>query len=837
LLFNHSVDGKIVGQPLYIPNLPIPGHGTHNVVFVATEADTVYAFDADDNTGPNANPLWTASLIDTAHGAAPGGCTAPNFTSCPVDAVNDLDCTIMPPTYGISSTPVIDVSTRTMYVEARSRERGKFIHRLHALNIANGVEKFSGPVVIAATAPGKGALSDGTKITFDSQFTHNRPALLLLNSTVYIAFASNGCDDNPGSRLQKAYHGWVFAYNAANLALKKAVLTTPNGEAGGIWMSGAGLAGDTDGSIFFATGNGDFETTLDAQGFPMSRDFGDSILKLRGSDLAPLDYFAPSNQPTLLNEDEDLGSGGLLLFEQPGSAHPHLLAQAGKEGSIYLLDRTQLGKYRKGANGSDLRVDEMLNPNPGTSTDPLAGMWGMPAYWNNTLYFWGTFDLEKNGSEVLKAFPISNGKFSGSRIDSTVQYGYPGAGLSISASGNSNGIVWAVGHPFGSNGSVLQAFDASNIAAVPLYASDNLGAIPNFVVPTVINGKVYVGTSDHLAIFGLPPNSVATVTVNKSGTGTGIVSSDPAGVACGTTCSVSFPAGTSVTLIAAPSTGSTFTGWSGSGCSGTSSCTVVLTQNRTVTAGFTGTNGSQFVSQSVPGSMIVGNDYNVSVTMKNTGTTTWTAGEQYKLGAQNPQDNTTWGLNRVFMPGNVAPGAQGTFNFTVTAPPSPGAYNFQWRMVQENVQWFGAFSRNVVVAVNTQPTGTQATASVTIDGTDQSTQVCPNSPTISSGGCIRVWDHGTVSITVNGVTETVNYNHPSTPDSLATNLANSFNADPNSPVTATASTGGVVNLTSKATGPDANYPLSADSATGDPDNFDGASFSATPSGPSLTGGK
>jgi hypothetical protein len=296
-----GVDGPIYGQPLYVSNLLISGQ-MHNVVFVATEADTVYAFDADDG-GPT--PLWSESLLSAAHGAAAGATTVGGNDP-------DINCPIVGPQFGITSTPVIDLDVGTIYVEARSRENGQVVHRLHALDIATGHNLRN--VEISTDS-------------FDPKSQHNRPGLLLANGTIYIAFASNGCDDfqPPNAR----YHGWILAYDASSFNFKSAVNTTPTGKSGGVWMSGAGLAADDDGNLFFATGNGSSGD---------GTNFGGSILKL-GGDLTRLDYFTPWNQAQLNSDaaDVDVGSGGVLLLP-----NQNLLAQAGKEGTIYLIDRGQM---------------------------------------------------------------------------------------------------------------------------------------------------------------------------------------------------------------------------------------------------------------------------------------------------------------------------------------------------------------------------------------------------------------------------------------------------------------------------------------------------------------
>lgn len=468
-LFSSPVDGDIYAQPLYVAGLNMPGSGVHNVVFAATEGDSVYAFDADNGT-----QLWQASMIDTAHGAAPGATT--------VDSNLDIQCGNITPQVGITSTPVIDLSSGTIFVEAKSKENGGFVHRLHALDITSGNEKFPGPAVIGGSSQG---------VTFDPLQHMNRPALLLMGGNIYIAFASH-CDHTP-------YFGWVFAYDAGSFAQTGIFITTPNPNvprpngaipgAGGIWMSGAGPAGDGV-NVFASTGNGDFDNLTD---------FGDSIIRLTlgGGGLAITDWFTPANQDSLNAGDQDVGSGGVLLLpDQPG-AHLHELVQAAKEGKIYVIDRDQMTTdnlhYCPNC-ASDQIVQELPNAIVG-------GIWNMPAYWNNNVYFWGQGD-------VLRAFSVSNGllSFQGASGDT---YGYPGATPSVSSNGVSSGIVWSLKvDAFGSHGpAVLRAHDAIGLNL--LYSSDqnpgrdNPGPAVEFTVPTVANGKVYVGTSGQLSAFGL----------------------------------------------------------------------------------------------------------------------------------------------------------------------------------------------------------------------------------------------------------------------------------------------------------------------------------------------
>ena len=386
-LFSQAVDGQMFAQPLYVANVAIPGKGTHNVVFAATENDTVYAFDADSNTGGNATYLWKASLVDTAHGAPAGATAAPASVTTPGN------CPIlMSPTMGITSTPVIDLTTNTMYVVAFSLEGTQLVNRLHAIDITTGNEKSPGPKVIDATVSGTGDGSSNGQLTFSKlgQGQFIRPALLLSNGTIYIASGSLCEGISP-------YHGWLFAYTASTFSQQAALVLTPNGGGGGIWMSGEGLAADASGNVFLATGNGTFDTT----NVPPT-ELGDTILKMASSNLGILDYFTPYNQLNLDLSDGDLGSGGVLLLpDQPGN-YPHLLIGGGKEGTIYLVNRDQMTKLNQhycssGCNSDPQIVQELQGV--------LGGMWASPAYWNGNVYFWGQGD-------VLEAYSLTNGLLS-----------------------------------------------------------------------------------------------------------------------------------------------------------------------------------------------------------------------------------------------------------------------------------------------------------------------------------------------------------------------------------------------------------------------------------------
>jgi len=490
-LFAFPVDGQIYAQPLYVPNLAITNQGTHNVVFVATEHDSVYAFDADSNTGSNAAPLWHVNFLNPSAGVT----TVPSA---------DVGSDNVAPEIGITSTPVIDLAGGTIYVEAKTKEVSggvtNYVHRLHALDISSGVEKFGGPILVQASVPGTGDGNDGAgHVPFNGLRQMNRPGLLLANGRVYVAYASHG-DNGP-------YHGWVLAYDAQTLQLTAAFNTTPNGGLGGIWQSGDGPACDPLGNLFFLTGNGTFA--------PGSGCYGDSVLKLSPT-LSLSDYFTPSDQQTLNNGDLDLGSGGVLVLpDEVGSTnHPHLLVGAGKEGRIYLLDRDHLGQFNS---GGDQVVEEFL--------EPVGGEWSFntPAYFNQTLYYLGAGD-------VLKAFAFSNGLLVTNPVSvGGTTFGFPGATPAVSANGTNNAIVWVLQTDAAPSGSaILRAYNATNVAA-ELYdstqagARDNPGGAIKFSVPTVANGKVYVGTASQLSVFGNGAWTATPITTPGDGVFTGSV--------------------------------------------------------------------------------------------------------------------------------------------------------------------------------------------------------------------------------------------------------------------------------------------------------------------------
>ena len=483
-LFSQSVDGEVYAQPLYVSNLTING-ATHNVLFIADEHDSVYAFDADNNGGMNSGPLWQASMISTAHGAASGATTVPS--SDVQSGTGDIN-----PEIGITSTPVIDATTQTIFLVAKSKENGNYVQRLHALNLLNGSERPGSPVVLTASAPGNGNGSSGGTLSFSALWENNRPALGLFNGNVYIGFAAHG-DDGP-------WHGWVLVYNETTLSQTAAMCTSPNGDGSGIWSSGAGFPIDTvsaNGRLFLVTGNGDLSSYP-----PLSNnvDFGESILRydLSNSGIAITDAFTSFNQSALTGSDLDQGAGGVLMLpDQPGT-YPHLLVEVGKEGRILVLNRDNLNGYAGPNAGSNTNAVQDI-------TGALAGgLWSTPAYWNGNVYMWASND-------TLKMFPLTNGVLATrSSVQSSATSGFPGATPVISSNGTENGIVWALRtDQYNSNGpTVLYAFNATD-PAQEYYDSgqnptrDDAGQAIKFQVPVVTNGKVYVGVGTQVDVYGL----------------------------------------------------------------------------------------------------------------------------------------------------------------------------------------------------------------------------------------------------------------------------------------------------------------------------------------------
>jgi hypothetical protein len=481
-IFSQNLHGQILTQPLYVSHVSIPGLGVHNVVYVATTADIVYAFDGDNNGGINSVPLWQTTLDRFPAGSIP--------------AIHNLQ--------GVEGTPVISPSTNTLYVVSSETQNSIPLFRMHALDITTGAEKFGGPVPIQASIPGTGSGSSGGVLAFNPQFQMHRSGLLLLNGIVYVAFGSIN-DNGP-------WHGWIFSYSAANLRQINVFCTSPNGSGGGIWMSGAGLVAEVNnpakpyGRMFVTTGNGSYAASPP---YSNAMSYGMTILDLdlTGGVMTAEDEFTPYDEAALDAQDGDLGSGGPVLLPAQTLASGNILnplIEAGKSGMIYILDRNNLGGFH--ATGDKL-VQEVQTPLAGVKNWGN-GVWGAEAYWNSRIYYGGLNSDGAYGS--LTAFSFVNGVLSTTPISqTTAQFSYPGSTPVISANGAANGIVWVVTHGADIIGPAeLLAYNATNLANV-LYSSnanfarDNPGPYVKFTVPTIANGKVYVGAQDQLSVYGL----------------------------------------------------------------------------------------------------------------------------------------------------------------------------------------------------------------------------------------------------------------------------------------------------------------------------------------------
>jgi hypothetical protein len=476
-LFTLPVDGKVDAQPLYVSSLNMP-QGVHNVVFVATEHDTVFAFGAD--TGAQ---LWAVSLLKPAETTS-----------------DDRGCSQVTPEIGITSTPVIDLTAGphgTLYAVAMSKDSSGVYHqRVHALDLTTGTEEFGGPVEVHATFPGNGDNSSNGTVTFDAKQYKSRPGLLLVNGVVYTSWGSH-CDIRP-------YTGWTIGYDRLTLAQTSVFNFAPNGSEAAVWNAGAGPAADADGNLFFQIANGTFDTSLTAAGFPSLGDYGNAFVKLNlsGGKLAAADYWTMHNSDAESNVDEDLGSGGVLLLPDLTDVNGkvrHLGLGAGKDAHIYVFDRDNMGKYNAN-NNSNLYQDL-----PGALA---GGEFAMPAWFNGTVYFGAVGD-------VIRAYTLSNALLpAGPTSVTTTAFGYPGATPSISANGSSDAILWAAEN----SPAVLHAYDATNLG-VELYSSsqapggrDSLGTGNKFITPTIANGKVYVGTTSGVTVYGLLASTVPTTT-------------------------------------------------------------------------------------------------------------------------------------------------------------------------------------------------------------------------------------------------------------------------------------------------------------------------------------
>lgn len=469
-LFTLTVDGLVDAEPLYLSTLPISGV-RHNVLIVATENDSVYAFDAD--TGAQ---LWQVTTL--LAGETPS---------------DDHGCSQITPEIGITATPVIrrmSESNAAIYVVAMSKDSsGNYYQRLHALEATNGKELYGGPVAISGKYPGTGDNSSGGYVIFDPSQYAERGGLLFADGVIYLTWTSH-CDARP-------YTGWIMGYNPNTLAQQTIINVTPNANEGSIWGSGSGLTADTSGNIFFLDANGVFDSTLNSKGFPSEGDYGNAFIRLTTTGgLAVADYFEMYNGQMESDEDVDLGSGGAILLpniEDKSGKTYQLAAGAGKDGNLYLVNRNSMGKFNSSSNKIYQELDGVL---PG-------GIWSMPAYASS-----GKIERLYYGpvSSPILAFQFNNGKLIPTPVAQTsTNFEYPGATPSISSNMGANVIVWAAEN---SNPAVLHAYNAETL--VELYNTnqaangrDHFGVGNKFITPMIINGKVYVGTTTGVGVFGL----------------------------------------------------------------------------------------------------------------------------------------------------------------------------------------------------------------------------------------------------------------------------------------------------------------------------------------------
>ena len=475
-LFSYPLDGIAFAEPLYVASVNVPGQGYHNIVYVATEHDSVYAFDAD---GLSTTPLWHVSFLSS------------NVTTIPCGDTGE--CGDIPVEVGITGTPVIDQSTGTLYVVVNTKENGtNYFQRLHALDITTGAEKFGGPVVVSGSVPGTGDGSSGGNVAFDPLHECQRPGLLLSNGIIYMGFGSHG-DNHP-------YHGWIIGYNASTLQRTMIYNVTPNGYGGGVWQGGGGLATDATGDVYYTTSNGTFD--LNSGG----TDYGDTVQKLSPAGVV-VDYFTPHDQQNMDVNNLDLGAGGpVLLVDQPTSPYPHELISAGKSGTIYVVNRDNMGHYNANNDNQIIQSLPGILPNG----DAEIGNFSTPVYFSGYVYYGAVNDY-------VKAFKLTNGLLSTAPTSqSAVIYPIRGASFAISSNGTSNGILWALQNngqsPDNDTGApgVLFAYDATSLSN-ELYDSSQSGArdtldyAAKFAIPLVANGKVFVAGQSQLTAFGLLP--------------------------------------------------------------------------------------------------------------------------------------------------------------------------------------------------------------------------------------------------------------------------------------------------------------------------------------------
>lgn len=466
-LFTITTDGLVDAQPLYLSAVSVAGV-THNLLIVATEHDSVYAFDADSGT-----QIWKTSALKSGETTS-----------------DDRGCSQVTPEIGITSTPVIyrpKNSDPVIYVVAMSKDSsGNYHQRLHALDAITGAELYKGPVDISAKYPGTGDNSSNGYVVFDPAQYKERSGLLLINSTIYLAWASH-CDIRP-------YTGWVLGYNMNTLAQTSVLNLTPNGNEGAIWGAGAGMASDGAGNIFLLDANGDFDATLNSANNPTNGDYGNAFLRLSYlGGLKVADYFEMENESSENSSDTDLGSGGALLVNQKDANGTtwELAVGAGKDNNLYVVNRTNMGKFNSGSNQM---YQELAGALPG-------GIWSMPAAFGDKIYYGPV------GSSILE-FQFKDAKLQATPVQRTSNsFVYPGATPSISANGSTNGILWATENQ---TPAVLYAYNA--LTLVQLYNSsqaadnrDHFGKGNKFITPTIANGKVYVGTTTGVGVFGLLP--------------------------------------------------------------------------------------------------------------------------------------------------------------------------------------------------------------------------------------------------------------------------------------------------------------------------------------------